>query len=60
MSGVRSRPEQLTLLDQYIAMTLFLLGAKRAFDAFAAQQPSAGGRITVDFNQFVYAASKTR
>ena len=47
-------------LDQYIAMTLFLLGAKRAFDAFAAQQPSAGGRITVDFNQFVYAASKTR
>lgn len=47
-------------LDQYIAMTLFLLGAKRAFDAFAAQQPNAGGRITVDFNQFVYAASKTR
>jgi|TARA_B110000977_G_scaffold143332_2_gene182017 Ca2+-binding EF-hand superfamily protein len=46
-------------LDQYIAMTLFLLSAKRAFDAFDATQPGSG-RITLDFNQFVYAASKTR
>lgn len=47
------------LLDQYIAMTLFLLAAKRAFDAFAASSATPG-RITLDFNQFVYAASKTR
>ncbi len=47
-------------LDQYVAMTLFLLGAKRAFDAFASTQPGGAGRITLDFNQFVYAASKTR
>ena len=46
-------------LDQYIAMTLFLLAAKRAFDAFAASSATPG-RITLDFNQFVYAASKTR
>mmetsp|Transcript_21549 Transcript_21549/g.53272 ORF Transcript_21549/g.53272 Transcript_21549/m.53272 type:complete len:179 (-) Transcript_21549:1438-1974(-) len=44
-------------LDQYIAMTMFLLGAKKAFEAFDAQK---SGRINVDFNQFVYAASKTR
>ena len=47
------------LLDQYIAMTLFLLAAKRAFDACAASSATPG-RITLDFNQFVYAASKTR
>ena len=46
-------------LYQYIAMTLFLLAAKRAFDAFAASSATPG-RITLDFNQFVYAASKTR
>lgn len=46
-------------LDQYIAMTLFMLAAKRAFDAFAASSATPG-RITLDFNQFVYAASKTR
>ena len=46
-------------IDQYIAMTLFLLAAKRAFDAFAASSATPG-RITLDFNQFVYAASKTR
>ena len=46
-------------LDQYIAMTLFLLAAKRAFDAFAASSATPG-RITLDFNQFVYAAYKTR
>jgi Ca2+-binding EF-hand superfamily protein len=46
-------------LDQYIAMTLFLLAAKRAFDAFAATSATPGA-ITLDFNQFVYAASKTR
>ena len=33
--------------------------AKRAFDAFAASSATPG-RITLDFNQFVYAASKTR
>ena len=46
-------------LDQYIAMTLFLLAAKRAFDAFAASSATPG-RITLDFNQFVYATAKTR
>lgn len=44
-------------LDQYIAMTMFLLGAKRAFEAF---DPQRLGRISLDFNQFVYACSKTR
>lgn len=44
-------------LDQYIAMTLFLIGAKKAFEAFDTNR---SGRITLDFNQFVYAASKTR
>jgi Ca2+-binding EF-hand superfamily protein len=46
-------------LDQYIALTLFLLSAKRAFDAFGANSQTPG-RISLDFNQFVYAASKTR
>ena len=40
-------------------MTMFLLAAKRAFDAFAATS-AAPGVISLDFNQFVYAASKTR
>ena len=46
-------------LDQYIAMTLFLLNSKRVFEAFDATTPE-NGLIKLDFNQFVYAAAKTR
>ena len=46
-------------LDQYIAMTLFLLISKRVFEAFDATTPE-NGLIKLDFNQFVYAAAKTR
>ena len=33
-------------LDQYIAMTLFLLAAKRAFDAFRGDERDAGRHHT--------------
>ena len=46
-------------LDQYISMTLFLLNSKRVFEAFDATTPE-NGLIKLDFNQFVYAAAKTR
>jgi hypothetical protein len=44
-------------LDQYIALTMFLLSVKRTFEAFDSTR---SGRITLDFNQFVYACAKTR
>ena len=46
-------------LDQYISLTLFLLNSKRVFEAFDATTPE-NGLIKLDFNQFVYAAAKTR
>lgn len=41
-------------LDEYIRMCLFLQSCVRTFSAFDAQRQ---GRITMDFNQFVYACS---
>lgn len=41
-------------LAEFMAMSVFLQGAGRTFHAFDAQRT---GRITLDFSQFVYAAS---
>lgn len=41
-------------LPEYIGLTLFLQSATATFTAFDAQRT---GRITLDFNQWVYAAS---
>ncbi len=41
-------------LDEYIRMCLFLQSCVRTFTAFDQQRT---GRITLDFNQWVYAAS---
>uniref|UniRef100_A0A7S0X1H2 EF-hand domain-containing protein n=1 Tax=Chlamydomonas leiostraca TaxID=1034604 RepID=A0A7S0X1H2_9CHLO len=41
-------------LDEFIRMCLFLQSCVRTFSAFDAQRT---GRITLDFGQFVYAAS---
>lgn len=41
-------------LPEYIGMTLFLQSATATFTAFDAQR---SGRITLDFNQWIYAAS---
>ncbi len=41
-------------IAELVAMTVFLQGATATFQAFDAQQQ---GRITLDYNQFVYAAS---
>uniref|UniRef100_A0A7R9V5W6 EF-hand domain-containing protein n=1 Tax=Chlamydomonas euryale TaxID=1486919 RepID=A0A7R9V5W6_9CHLO len=41
-------------LDEYIRLCLFLQSCVRTFSAFDAQR---AGRITLDFNQFVYAGS---
>jgi len=43
--------------DQYIGLVLFLTAARRTFNSFDSNRT---GKITVDFNQFIYAASKTR
>ena len=47
-------------LDQYIAFSLFFFGARKAFDALDRSDATQVGRITIDFNQFVYAMSMTR
>ena len=47
-------------LDQYIAFSLFFFCARKAFDAFDRSDATQVGRITIDFNQFVYAMSMTR
>ena len=44
-------------IDQYIGLVLFLTFARKTFGSFDS---TGSGRITIDFNQFVYAASKTR
>ena len=44
-------------LAEFIAMTLFLKSAAAAFSAF---DPRKEGRISLDFNQFVYACSNIR
>lgn len=44
-------------LAEFIAMTLFLKSAAATFAAFDPQQ---AGRITLDFSQFIYAASNIR
>lgn len=44
-------------LAEFIAMTLFL---KSAAATFAAFDPHQAGRITLDFSQFIYAASNIR
>lgn len=41
-------------LDEFIRLCLFLQSCVRTFGAFDAQRT---GRVTLDFNQFVYAAS---
>lgn len=44
-------------LAEYIAMSCFLQCAANTFRAFDSQ---GGGRITLDFNQFLYAAANCR
>jgi Ca2+-binding EF-hand superfamily protein len=44
-------------VDQYIGLSLFLTAARRVFQSFDAKK---SGSVTMDFNQFVYATSKTR
>lgn len=44
-------------LAEFIAMTLFLKSAAATFSAF---DPQSEGRISLDFNQFVYACSNMR
>jgi len=44
-------------LAEFIAMTLFLKSAAATFSAF---DPHSEGRISLDFNQFVYACSNMR
>lgn len=41
---------------ELVAMTVFLQSATATFQAF---DPQRQGRITLDYNQFVYAASNT-
>ncbi len=43
-----------TDIAELVAMTVFLQGATATFQAFDVQRQ---GRITLDYNQFVYAAS---
>ena len=43
--------------DQYIGLVLFLTAARKVFTSF---DRDGSGKITVDFNQFVYATAKTR
>ena len=49
-------PEKVQCLDlaEYIALTLFMKSASATFYAF---DPQNSGLVTLDFNQFVYAAS---
>ncbi len=41
-------------LTEFIAMTLFLQSANATFTAFDQQRM---GRVTLDYNQFIYAAA---
>lgn len=43
-----------TDIAEFVAMNIFLRSAQATFQAFDAQRQ---GRITLDYNQFVYAAS---
>ena len=42
---------------EYIAMSIFLQSTIKTFKAF---DPQSTGRITLDFNQFVFAVAATR
>eukprot|EP00899_Mesostigma_viride_P019619 jgi/Mesvir1/27659/Mv07382-RA.1 len=42
-------------LDAYIALSLFLSSASKTFSAF---DPQRTGKVTLDFNQFLYAGSQ--
>ena len=44
-------------LDEFIAMSVFLTSAGNVFRAFDAAK---AGRVTLDFNQFLYAAANCR
>lgn len=44
-------------IDQYIGLALFLHAARRVFQSFDTDRD---GKITLDFNQFIYATVKTR
>jgi len=44
-------------IDQYIGLSLFLTAARRVFTSFDRERK---GTVSMDFNQFVFAASKTR
>lgn len=44
-------------LPEFIAMTLFLKGCAAAFGAF---DPNRTNKVTLNFNQFVYAAANAR
>jgi Ca2+-binding EF-hand superfamily protein len=44
-------------VDQYIGLMLFLHACRRVFKSFDLDKD---GKITLDFNQFIYAAVKTR
>ncbi|CAD7701349.1 unnamed protein product [Ostreobium quekettii] len=52
-------PDRNALLgvQEFIAMTLFLKSCSAIFTAF---DPQRSGKVTLDFNQFVYAASNSR
>lgn len=43
-------------IEEFIALTVFLRGASAAFRAYDPQQT---GRITLDFNQYVYCCANT-
>lgn len=42
-------------LDSFIAMAMQLKGAKKYFEAF---QPDAQGKVSLDFNQYVWSLAQ--
>jgi hypothetical protein len=44
-------------VDQYVALVLFLMSAKKVFNQFDVEKKDS---VTLDLNQFIFASSRTR